>query len=446
MSALNSLALDGGMPRLAPGRVAAWPQFTSDDDIEILHAANRAAHAGMVARTDAEPSSRGLHRGAVLQLERRWAATVGRTDVVACASGTVAVRLLAAGLELEPGDEIIVPAGSTAAAAIAAAGLEAVPVDLDHETLQIDPAAVEAAITERTRAIVAVDLHGTTPDHRRLGAIAARHHLAHVEDGSQSIGASLDRRPVGSHGETSLCVLPSGSRSRALGAGALYATDDSEQGATARRVMLIDDPFGAGPIGLELFGAEELIPTGGGTMAGLDAGLALDRLAALDDDIATRSANGTQLRRALETLPGIRLPELVRGATHVYTTFPLLVVPDELGLPESAAPMLRDTIVDCMTAEGLWIDSARHRVCPSDPGHRNASSSPNATIGDIADLPVLDHLLAAGLVFGRRQSPFAAPNGPNEMDRIADCFDKILTDNLDRVRQLTLERARVGID
>lgn len=434
MNAFDRLALDGGTPRLTADPVASWAQFTSDDDLEILRAARRSDPDRRVGDRGAQAP-----RGPVSTLERRWAAATGRREVVACASPVAAAHLLASGLELEAGDEVVTLAGAALAAPLVALGIGVVPVDVHPQTLQLDPAAVEAAVGGRTRAVIAVDLYGTTADYRALAEVAVANDLVIVEDGSASMGATYERRPVGSLGATSICTIPCDASgialgAGALGAGALYATDDLEQGANARRSMLIDDPIcidmldGDRTWACSVAGVSPLMGVahpGSSVMPDLDAEIALGRLARLDEHVAARAANGHRLRRALEDIPGIWMPEPVRDATHTFSSFPIVVVPDELGLPESAAPALRDTLVDCMTAEGLWIEAARRKGDPQ--------------FGD--RFPVLDDAHAGGLVIGRTRSPFTAPNGRAEMARIADCFAKILLDNVDRVRQLATERS-----
>ncbi len=362
--------------------------------------------------------------------------------MVGCASGEVAARLLAVGLELEAGDEVIVPAGAPLAPALASMGVVPVAVDVDPQSLHIDPRAAEAAFGANTRAVMAVDQFGTTADYRALAHITAQAGIALVEDGSASIGATFDRRPVGALGTTSVCILRNPGSGPALGTGALLATDDPGQAANAQRLLLTHDPLageltigGVFPLGTASSPTSDHPPepahslraelSGPIPMSDLDAAVALERLEAIERDLAARSANGAHLRRALAEIPGIWMPEPVRGATHTYSSFPLVVVPDELGLPESTASVLRDTLVDCVTAEGLWIDAAQRRGQPA-PGPR---------------FPVLDAAVSGGLLVGDARSPLGAIDGTEHMNRIADCFVKILIDNIDRVRQLTIERA-----
>ena len=407
-------------------------------------------------RSDVELGRLGRRHGLVSRLERRWGATIGRAEVVACESGACALRLLATDLELETGDEVILPVGSAAAAALASAGFVPVEVDIDAKTLQLDAAAVDAAATARTRAVIAADLYGTTPDYRALDLVARRHGIVLVEDGSQSMGASFDRRPVGAMGFASICVLPGG----ASGAGALYAIDGMGHEDNTRRLVIVDDSPDQDLLGGSLFAptpddvgwgrsiadrstASSADDCGPRPMSSLDATIAMTRIEALDGEAQVRSANGNRLRRCLDPIAGIWLPEIVSGATHTYASFPILVVPDELGLPEAVASALRDTLIDCVTAEGLWVDAAGGK--PTAETHGLPVNGFPVDDFPVRDFPVRDAAIAAGLILGRNHSPLLTPHGAAEMDRVVECFAKILVDNVDRVRQLTMERAETAL-
>jgi dTDP-4-amino-4,6-dideoxygalactose transaminase len=127
----------------------------------------------------------------IAELERAVAALSGTAYAVGCASGTDALFLPLHALALGPGDEVITPSFTffATAGAIHNAGGTPVFVDIDPATFNIDPAALEAAVTPRTRAIVLVHLFGQMAAMERILPIAARHHLPVIEDGAQSIGA-----------------------------------------------------------------------------------------------------------------------------------------------------------------------------------------------------------------------------------------------------------------
>jgi perosamine synthetase len=136
------------------------------------------------------------------QFEELIAARVGAPYAAAVSSGTAGLHLLCHIAGLGPGDEVITSPLSFVASAncFILEGADPVFADVDPVTLNLDPAAVEAVITERTRAIVAVDMFGSPCELDELRAIAERHGLVLIEDACEALGAAYKGRPVGSHG------------------------------------------------------------------------------------------------------------------------------------------------------------------------------------------------------------------------------------------------------
>jgi dTDP-4-amino-4,6-dideoxygalactose transaminase len=136
------------------------------------------------------------------RFEELVAERVGAPYAAAVSSGTAGLHLLCHIAGLGPGDEAITSPISFVASANCFIVEGATPVfaDVDPRTLNLDPAAVEAAITERTRAIVAVDMFGYPCELDELRAIAERHGLALIQDAAEALGAEYKGRPVGSHG------------------------------------------------------------------------------------------------------------------------------------------------------------------------------------------------------------------------------------------------------
>ena len=134
------------------------------------------------------------------ELERAFAAAVGAAEAVAVANGTAALHAAVAAVGVGPGDEVIVPALTFAATANCAVFQGGVPVfaDVDRRTLLLDPASVEARITPRTQAVVAVDYAGQPCDYDRLRRLTDRHRLALIADACHAPGGSYRGRPVGS--------------------------------------------------------------------------------------------------------------------------------------------------------------------------------------------------------------------------------------------------------
>ena len=160
------------------------------------------------------------------------AAFAGYCEVAHCvgvANGTDALELILAGLGIGPGDEVIVPANTFVATveAVCAAGARPRFVDVRPDTLLADPAAVAAAVTPHTAAIVAVHLYGQMADVDALERLASRHGLALIEDAAQAHGARyLGRRPGGWGVAAAFSFYP-GKNLGALGDGGAVVSDDA---------------------------------------------------------------------------------------------------------------------------------------------------------------------------------------------------------------------------
>ena len=173
---------------------------------------------------------------AVERFEQDLQAVTGDTPCVAVSSGTAALHTAYAALGIGPGDEVITPPITFVATQAAAIHLGATVVfaDVRPDTATIDPAAVEAAITPRTKAIVAVDYAGHPADMDELRAIADRHGLYLVEDAAHSIGSTYKDRPVGSLADvTTLSFFPT--KNITTGEGGAVVVADSDILDRARR-------------------------------------------------------------------------------------------------------------------------------------------------------------------------------------------------------------------
>lgn len=135
--------------------------------------------------------------------EAEWAAYCGAAHAVGVANGLDALILALRALDIGAGDEVIVPTHTFVATwlAVSAVGAHPVPVEPDLATFNIDPRRIEAAITHRTRAIVAVHLYGQPADLDPILAIARARGLAVIEDAAQAHGARYRGRRIGAHGD-----------------------------------------------------------------------------------------------------------------------------------------------------------------------------------------------------------------------------------------------------
>lgn len=181
----------------------------------------------------------------VAELEQRLAATVGSKFAISCASGTTALLMAMMALGVGPGDEVIVPAFTFIAPAECALVLGASPVlvDVRMPSGLIDPGMLEAAITARTKAIVAVSLFGLPADFDRINEIAEHHGVPVIEDAAQSLGATRNGKGSGSLARIGCTsFFPTKALGGAGDGGALF-TDDAD---TAIRLSEIRDHGQAG--------------------------------------------------------------------------------------------------------------------------------------------------------------------------------------------------------
>lgn len=171
------------------------------------------------------------------RFENEFAAFAGTRHAMAACNGTAAIHLALLALELKPGDEVIIPTLTFVATANAVryCGAEPVPVDCDPDTWNLDPAGVEAAITPRTRGIVAVHLYGHPCDMRALQEIADRHGLWLAEDAAQSHGAEYSGVRTGGLARIAAFSFY-GNKVLTTGEGGMVVTNDA---ALARRVRLL---------------------------------------------------------------------------------------------------------------------------------------------------------------------------------------------------------------
>lgn len=165
----------------------------------------------------------------ILKFEKAFAKYVGRRHALAVSSGTAGLHLITHALGLKPGDEVITPSYSFAASvnSILYQGAKPVFVDIDPKTLNIDPKRIEAAITGRTKAILAVDVFGLPAGYKRIQAICKKHQLILIEDSCEALGARYQGRRAGSFGIASAFgFYPN--KQITTGEGGMVLTDDDK--------------------------------------------------------------------------------------------------------------------------------------------------------------------------------------------------------------------------
>jgi dTDP-4-amino-4,6-dideoxygalactose transaminase len=172
----------------------------------------------------------------VAAFEQEFATYCGAAECIALNSGTSALHLALLAAGIGPGDEVLtVPFTFVASiAAVLYTGARPVLVDIDPRSFTMDPAAIEAAITLRTKAILPVHLYGQPADMDPIMAVARRHGLVVIEDAAQAHGAKYKGRPVGGIGEMACFSFYPGKNLGAYGEGGAVTTSNSEYARTIR--------------------------------------------------------------------------------------------------------------------------------------------------------------------------------------------------------------------
>lgn len=242
--------------------------------------------------------------------EREYAEYIGVDYVIGVSNGTDALELAYRAIGVGPGDEIIMPANTFIATAEAASRIGAVPVfvDVDDDHLLIDPDAVEAAITSRTKVITPVHLFGQTAPMERITPIADKHGLEVVEDAAQSQGASGSAGRAGALSRVAATSFYPGKNLGGAGDAGAAMTDDAEVAALIRNLAAHGSSM-------------KYVHARVGMNARLDAVQATvlrAKLRRLDAWNAARRAAAELYRELLAGIDGVRLPAVRRGNADVW--------------------------------------------------------------------------------------------------------------------------------
>jgi perosamine synthetase len=259
---------------------------------------------------------------AIDRFEELFAAKVGAPYAAAVSSGTAGLHLLCVAAGIEPGDEVITSPYSFAASANCFVYEGGVPVfaDVDRRTFNLDPAAVEAAVTERTKAIVAVDIYGYPCELDRLREIAERHGLAFVQDSCEALGAVYRGAPIGSHGVPAVFAFYP-NKQITTGEGGIVTTHSEEEWRLLRSLR----NQGRGDSG----GWLEHVRLGFNyRLDDVSAALGIGQVEKLDEILALRSEVAERYGELLAGIEGVELP-CADDADHVRSWFVYVVaVPD----------------------------------------------------------------------------------------------------------------------
>lgn len=261
----------------------------------------------------------------VVEFEERFAAYVGTRHAVATVNGTSSLHLALRLLGIGDGDEVIVPALTFIATVnpVTYVGAKPVVVDVDPFTWNISAEALEAAVTERTKAIIVVHLYGNPADMDVIMKVARKYRLAVVEDATEALGATYKGQMAGTFGHVGVFSF-NGNKIITTGGGGMLVTNDPQ---LARRARILVNQ-GRDPEEIE-YSHEEIGYNY--RLTNLQAALGLAQLERLPEFLATKRQNAAIYRKELGDVEGLHWQQETSGAQSNGWLFSIWIDENKFG-------------------------------------------------------------------------------------------------------------------
>jgi perosamine synthetase len=418
---MSELAIYGGPRALDPSTIKPWPPVDKRDEELVLSALY------------AEKQARGDHNQA---LEREFAEWNGNQFAIFTNSGTAALHMGLVGCGVGAGDHVLVTAYTWSSSATSILHHNAIPifVDIDFDTINMDVDKIEAAITPRTKAIVAVNLHGLALNFEKLMTVARKHGLKVIEDCCQSHGALFNGQKVGTFGDAAAFSFNQ-NKCMCCGEGGMFVTNDEEIRRNASSLWSFGETrrpeqsrdYHAYALGWMYRNNE------------ITAAFARAQLAKYPEHFARLRANGQTLNERLPGTKALILPTEPAGHTHNWYNYNLRIDFAATGWTGSKS-RFRDAVNRALNAEGIPTSIWQRFILPQMTvfqaknayGDGFPWSIPGADEGvdyTPENYPVaLRHCESyIALVMALR-----APNGPEIAEPVADGIRKVF-ENIDQI-------------
>ena len=418
----GKLAIHGGERAVPAGLMKPWPPVTALDRKLVL------------ASLEGGQPTYGPNYQA---LDREFADWAGLKHGVFCNSGTAALHMALVACGVGCGDEVIVPAYTWPSSATCCLHHNAIPVfvDIAWSTMNIDVTKIEAAITPRTKAIVAVHLHGLMVDMAKVCAVAKRHNLKVIEDCCQAHGATFRGRRAGSFGH---CAAYSTNQNKCLssGEGGFFLSNDEELFNRGKTLWYFGEhrPPAVGE-GYQAYGMGWMYRS-----TDIVAAMARAQLKRLDGYLKTIRRNAEALAEGLAGVPNLILPTEAKGFGHNFYNYTIRFDMDALGHAADAA-QFRDKLVKALRAEGVdtgvwqgWPVPEMTAIAGKNAYGRGCPWSCTQSKVDysLAQFPVaIKHCnWHTGMTM-----PLRPPNGPAVARKVAAAWRKVMN-NIEQVEKI----------
>jgi len=412
------LAIHGGPKAVPDGTVKKWPPIDETDRKMVLAALDG---ADLCTADNCKA------------FQEEFAAWNGNQFAITSNSGTAALHMGIAGCGLGEGDHVLVTAYSWSSSATCILHHNAIPVfvDIDFDTINIDPEKIEAAITPTTKAIIVVHLHGLAVNMDKVMAVAKKHNLKVIEDCCQAHGATFKGQKVGTFGD---CAAFSFNQNKCLctGEGGMFVTNDETIYEGAKQLWSFGDTrtpyegrdYHAYALGW-MYRNNEIM-----------AAFGRAQLAKLDSYLATVKENAARLAESLQGTPHLILPAEPAGHGHNWYNYTMRFDMEALGHVDDASEF-RFRIIDAMNAEGVQTGVWQRFILPAMTVFRAKNAYGNGSPWSHAE-PV-DYSLDEFPVAIRHSNshtgmtvPLRAPNTPEAAELTAQGIRKVM-ENIDQL-------------
>lgn len=294
----------------------------------------------------------------VQEFERLFMARQQVAHALATTSCTAALHLATTALGLGPGDEVVVPAFTwvTSAHCVEYTGARVVFADVDADTFNLDPRAVSAAITPKTRAVVVVHLFGLSAPMEELLAIAARHKLAVIEDAACAVGTTYNGKPVGGLGDIG-CFSFHPRKVITTGEGGMVTTNRADLADTLKSLRnhgatghppgdpTVGKPYAMGTFNVLGYNLR---------LSDIQAAVGVAQMAKLDGLLAERKRTADRYTALLQGVEGLRTPRVPDRCDHTYQSYVIRVL--------KGGTAMRNRIMEHLAAKKIQTRPGTHAV------------------------------------------------------------------------------------
>ncbi|MDP7148993.1 MAG: DegT/DnrJ/EryC1/StrS family aminotransferase [Nitrospinaceae bacterium] len=411
------LAIHGGS-RAVPDnlKLMKWPDIREEDKIAVTSVLER----GII---------HGAHSPEITGLERDWSEYVGCKYALAFNSGTAAIHGGLFALGLEPGDEVITTAYSFSGTyqPILYQGAFPVFIDIDPSTFNLNTNQIESKITEQTRAIIPVHIHGLPADMDEIMSIADKHNLMVLEDACQAHGARYKEKHVGTIGQVGAFSL-NATKNLSGGEGGLLVTDNEKIYHKAKSMRQYGEIVTDAPEYIRSY-ACDTVGYNYRTHE-MPAAFVRSQLKRLDEYTEIAQRNAAYLNQELGKIKGLLPPNIPPDRTHVYNKYRLRFDPDKLNL-ELPPDNFRDKLLLSLRAEGVQASLWHTEIMPAFPIFQTKDLSKSNLRYRKKDYPEAVYMLETSLIVNTELHHICIQNLETQ-EVYVEAFRKIF-DNLDEL-------------